>query len=129
MVDGELPESERIDPKLHAAYNEIAGSAEFAELRRRFLSFVVPATAIFMIWYVVYVLCNNWARDFMATKVIGNINIALVFGLLQFASTFVIAFLYSRHASRSVDPAADALHDRFVQLTSGDDDKEPGVRA
>ena len=33
----------------------------------------------------------------MGTKVVGNINVALVFGLLQFVSTFVIAWLYSRY--------------------------------
>ena len=41
----------------------------------------------------------------MDTKVVGNINVALVFGLLQFVSTFVIAYLYARHASQVTRPA------------------------
>ena len=41
-----------------------------------------------MVWYITYIICNNWARDFMDTQVVGNINVALVFGLLQFVSTF-----------------------------------------
>ena len=40
---------------------------------------------------------------------IGNINMALIFGLLQFASTFLIARLYSTHANKSLDPLADKL--------------------
>ncbi len=36
----------------------------------------------------------------MGTKLVGNINVALVFGLLQFVSTFLIAWLYSRYADR-----------------------------
>ena len=44
---------------------------------------------------------SNWATDFMGTKVVGNINVALVFGLLQFVSTFLIAFLYARYANSS----------------------------
>ena len=34
---------------------------------------------------------------------------ALVFGLLQFVSTFLIAWLYSRYADRKLDPVARRL--------------------
>ncbi len=47
-----------------------------------------------MTWYLLYVVMSMWAHDFMSTKVVGNINVALVFGLLQFVSTFLIAWLY-----------------------------------
>lgn len=104
---------------MHTAYAEIAESREFINLRRRFVNFAFPATAAFMIWYIVYVLCNNWARGFMDTPVIGHINVALIFGLLQFASTFLIAILYARHANRSLDPDAEALRSRFEQRTAG----------
>ena len=33
----------------------------------------------------------------MNTQVVGNVNVALVFGLLQFATTFGLAFLYGRY--------------------------------
>jgi uncharacterized membrane protein (DUF485 family) len=52
---------------------------------------------------------SAYARDFMGTKVVGNINVALVFGLLQFVTTFVIAWLYARFASRKLDPLADQI--------------------
>ena len=35
---------------------------------------------------------------------VGNINVALIFGLLQFVSTFLIAALYGRFANRKLDP-------------------------
>jgi uncharacterized membrane protein (DUF485 family) len=38
--------------------------------------------------------------------------VALVFGLLQFVSTFLIAWLYSRYASRRLDPLAEQLRGR-----------------
>jgi uncharacterized membrane protein (DUF485 family) len=63
------------------------------------------------------VICNNWARGFMDTQVVGHINVALVFGLLQFASTFIIAILYARHAGKSLDPLATKLRDEFDQET------------
>ena len=49
----------------------------------------------------------------MNIKVFGNINVALVFGLLQFVSTFVIAWLYSRHSDNVLDPLSDKLKAEF----------------
>ena len=102
------------DPSVYA---DIAGRDEFTELKRRYFNFAVPATVAFMIWYIAYVVANNWARDFMNMRVIGNINVALVWGLLQFVSTFLIAFLYSRHANKALDPLASRLRDEFDQRT------------
>jgi uncharacterized membrane protein (DUF485 family) len=45
----------------------------------------------------------------MGTKVVGNINVALVFGLLQFVTTFVLAYLYSQYSTRQLDPLARQL--------------------
>ena len=99
------------------SYAAIAAEPEFAELRRRYRRFAFPATIAFMVWYVTYVIFNNWARGFMATPVVGNINVAVVFGLLQFLSTFVIAFLYSRHANKELDPLATRLRNRSESET------------
>jgi uncharacterized membrane protein (DUF485 family) len=90
-------------------YLAVQQSAEFAGLRRALRNFVFPMAAGFFLWYALYVLLSAYARDFMDTKVVGHINIALVFGLLQFVSTFLIAWLYSRYAERHVDPIADRL--------------------
>ena len=99
------------------AYAAIASEPDFAELKRRYTRFAFPATIAFMAWYITYVVANNWARGFMDTPVIGNINVAVVFGLLQFLSTFVIAFLYSRHANKELDPLATRLRNRFESET------------
>lgn len=97
----------------HPIYAELHDSADFAELRKRYRSFAIPFTVAFLAWYLLYVAMSNWAGDFMSTKVVGNINIALIFGLLQFASTFVIAWLYARHMNTHVDPLARALTARY----------------
>jgi len=106
-------ESEALPVRDHQAYAAITQRAEFAELKRRYTRFAFPATAAFMVWYITYVICNNWARGFMDTPVIGNINVAVVFGLLQFLSTFAIAAVYARYAGRKLDPLADRLHADF----------------
>ena len=88
-------------------YRQVQDSPEFGELRRAIRGFVFPMTVAFFLWYALYVLLSAYARGFMAAKVVGNINVALIFGLLQFLSTFLIAWLYARFASRKLDPAAD----------------------
>jgi uncharacterized membrane protein (DUF485 family) len=97
----------------HPIYVHLHQSPEFPELRRKFRAFVFPATVAFMTWYLLYVVMSNWATGFMGTKVVGNINVALVFGILQFVSTFLIAFLYGRYMNDKVDPIARELEQRY----------------
>ena len=103
-AQAQLPSSEE--------FAEVQQSAEFGELRRSYRSFAFPLTVAFIAWYLLYVLLSNYAGDFMGTKLFGNINVALVFGLLQFLTTFLIAWLYSRFAGRKLDPTADAIRAR-----------------
>jgi uncharacterized membrane protein (DUF485 family) len=110
-------EADRLPTHDHEVYNTIAQESDFIELRRRYGSFAFPATIAFMAWYILYVVCNNWARDFMNIEVLPNINIALVWGLLQFVSTFAIAYFYARHARKSLDPLATKLRDEFDRET------------
>jgi uncharacterized membrane protein (DUF485 family) len=91
----------------------IQAGPEFGRLRKALRGFVFPMTIAFLVWYLLYVLLCAFARDFMSTKVFGNVNIALIFGLLQFVSTFLIAIWYSRHTDKKVDPLADELRDRI----------------
>ncbi|GAB3296848.1 DUF485 domain-containing protein [Parasphingorhabdus pacifica] len=88
---------------------EAHSSAEFVELRRRLRSFVFPMTGLFLVWYLLYVLLADYAHGFMSIKVMGNINVGLVLGLLQFVSTFVITALYVRFANRRLDPIAENI--------------------
>jgi len=97
----------------HAVYERMHASGDFQELRRKYRSFAVPWTVAFLVWYLLYVAMSNWATGFMSTQVVGNINVALIFGLLQFVSTFGIAWLYARHMNRHVDPVARRLEKQY----------------
>jgi uncharacterized membrane protein (DUF485 family) len=90
-------------------YERVQASPEFQELKRRFRNFAFPMTAAFIAWYLLYVLLSTYAVDFMSTPVIGNINIGLLLGLGQFVSTFLITWLYIRHADRKLDPIASKI--------------------
>ena len=94
-------------------YREAQASPEFTELRKRFRAFAFPMTVAFLSWYLLFVLLSTYAHDFMSTEVLGNINIGLIFGLLQFVSTFVITHLYVSHANRKTDPIADEMRERL----------------
>ncbi|MBB1246874.1 DUF485 domain-containing protein [Streptomyces durbertensis] len=88
---------------------EMHEDPRFKELRRRLLVFVFPMSAAFFSWYLLYVLMSAYARDTMATVLFGRVNLALVFGVLQFVTTFGIAVLYARYAARRLDPLAGEL--------------------
>ncbi len=103
---GELP------PDI-ARYQEVQASPEFADLRHRLRMFVFPVTAAFLAWYLLYVLLATFAAEFMSTKLIGNITVGLVIGLLQFVTTFAITTIYVRYANRRLDPPAARLREQI----------------
>lgn len=98
-----------------AEHERVQASPEFQELKRRFRAFAFPMTAAFIAWYLLYVLLSTYAVDFMSTSVIGNVNIGLLLGLGQFVSTFLITWLYIRHADRNLDPIAGKIRDEMEE--------------
>ena len=94
-------------------YREVQRSEEFAQLRRAQRSFAFPLTVAFVGWYLLYVLLSNYAGALMGRQVVGHINVAFVLGIAQFATTFLIAWLYARHAAARLDPKAEAIKARM----------------
>jgi uncharacterized membrane protein (DUF485 family) len=90
-------------------FTEVQQTEQFKELRKRHRSFVFPMAVFFLLWYFAYVLLADYAHDFMATPVIGNVNIGIILGLLQFVSTFAITMWYVSYANRRLDPIAANL--------------------
>lgn len=87
-------------------YLEVQRSAAFQEVRSRYRRFVVPATAGFFLWYVAYVVAATAAPGLMARPVAGAVNVAMLAGLGQFLSTFLLTWAYARHARLRRDRAA-----------------------
>lgn len=103
------PEPAESQPGDSSVWLEVQQSAEFVGLRRTLRRFIFPMTAAFLLWYTLYVIMSAYARDFMSIQVIGNINVGLIFGLLQFVTTFLIAWLYERFSSKKLEPVSDRL--------------------
>ncbi|GIE05416.1 DUF485 domain-containing protein [Paractinoplanes durhamensis] len=108
MTTEEVPASSSTE-----RYRAVQQSEDFQRLRRKLRNFIFPMTVAFFLWYLLYVLLSAYARGFMSAKIVGNINVALIFGLLQFASTFLIAWYYSRYANRELDPIADSIRNKL----------------
>jgi uncharacterized membrane protein (DUF485 family) len=100
-----------------SVYEQMQESSEFQELKRRFRRWTFPMTVAFLVWYLLYVVLSGWARGFMAIELFGEINVGLIFGLLQFVSTFLIAWAYARHAEKVLDPIADKLRHEVEEKT------------
>ncbi|WP_405978238.1 DUF485 domain-containing protein [Streptomyces sp. NBC_00158] len=96
----------RAAPGASEIYLEVQRSAAFQEVRGRYRRFVVPATAGFLLWYVAYVVAATAAPGLMARPVAGAVNVALLAGLGQFLSTFLLTWAYARHARLRRDRAA-----------------------
>ncbi len=103
---------EREVPRRHRL-GEGAGGAGVPGAAQRLRRFIFPVAALFLAWYLLYVLLASYAPEFMAVKVVGNINIGLLFGLLQFVSTFAITMWYVRFADKRVDPLSGAIRDEL----------------
>ncbi|MCF4140692.1 DUF485 domain-containing protein [Streptomyces sp. Tue 6430] len=98
-------------------YVEVQRSEAFQEVRSRYRRFVVPAVIGFFLWYVTYVVAATTAPAVMARPVWGAVNVALVAGLGQFLSTFLLTWAYSRHARLRRDRAALELRWDTQELT------------
>jgi uncharacterized membrane protein (DUF485 family) len=110
-----LPEltGESHAPISQAAFERVHGSEDFNRLRTTFRRFAFPMTAVFVVWYFLYVLLSTYAHDFMSLPFIGYINVGMAMGLAQFVTTFLITWLYVRHANRNLDPLAGQLRDEL----------------
>lgn len=104
-------------PTAADVYLEVQRSAAFQEVRSRYRRFVVPAVAVFLSWYVTYVVAATTAPGLMARPVAGAVNVAMLAGLGQFLTTFLLTWGYARHARLRRDRAALELRWDIQELT------------
>jgi len=81
-----------------ADWDRVIAMPEFQQLIAAKARFIVPATVFFLVYYLLLPLLVGYAKDFMDTKVIGQINIAYLFALSQFFMAWILAWLYLRQA-------------------------------
>jgi uncharacterized membrane protein (DUF485 family) len=99
-----------------AEYTALDASPEFQDLRSTYRRFVIPVTTGALAFYFAYVLLSVYAPGFMGEKLFGNINVGLVFGLLQFVMVFAITTIYVRFARNTLDPKAEKIRAAHARL-------------
>lgn len=109
-------------------FEQAHASEPFQRLKKTQRSFVFPLGIAFLIWYFAYVLLADYAHDFMATPVFGNINIGLLLGLAQFVTTFAITTWYVSFANRKLDPLADEIRSDLASGAYSAASSEEGKR-
>ncbi|MFD8973758.1 MULTISPECIES: DUF485 domain-containing protein [unclassified Streptomyces] len=107
------------EPSAADIYLEVQRSPAFQEVRRRYRRFVFPAALAFLLWYLAYVVAATAAPGLMARPVAGAVNVAMVAGLGQFLTTFLLTWAYARHARLRRDRAALELRWDTQEMTRG----------
>ena len=98
-------------------WGEVEQSEDFKTLRSEHRSFVLPLSLAFLVWYFAYVLLAAYQPTLMATPVFGNVNLGLILGLAQFATTWAITMWYVNRANKVHDPLAKKV---YAQIENGD---------
>ncbi|WP_335933617.1 DUF485 domain-containing protein [Streptomyces sp. PTD5-9] len=111
------PGASRRRPGAAEIYLEVQGGEAFQEVRRRYRRFVLPATLAFLAWYLAYVVVAITEPGLMSRPVAGAVNVAMVAGLGQFLTTFLLTWAYARHARLRRDRAALELRWETQEMT------------
>ena len=106
-------------PSAGDIYLQVQRSDAFQEVRARYRRFVVPMSVAFLVWYLAYVVAATTAPALMARPLAGAVNVAMVAGLAQFLTTFLLTWAYARHARLRRDRAALDLRWDTQEMTRG----------
>lgn len=95
-----------------ASWASVESDPEFRDLVHAKRRFILPATLFFIVYYFALPVLVGYWPELMSRDVIGEINLAYLFALSQFAMAWVIMVMYVRRA-RGFDRRVDALVGRL----------------
>jgi uncharacterized membrane protein (DUF485 family) len=85
-------------------WQAIERSREFQELVRKRRSFLVPATIVFLVVGIGYLLLAAFDHGLMGRQVLGGIPFAWLAALTQVLLTWVLTWAYLRRADSTFEP-------------------------
>jgi uncharacterized membrane protein (DUF485 family) len=100
-------------------WQAIEGSPEFQELVKARRSFLVPATIVFLVGAIGYLLLAAFAQGFMGKEILGGIPIAWVAALSQVLLTWLITWAYLRKADGTFEPLEQRAAEAATRATAG----------
>jgi len=86
-------------------WDKVAAMDEFKNLVAAKVTFIVPATIFFVVYYFALLVLVGYAPSLMKRQVWGAVNLAYLFALSQFIVAWVLAAWYVRAAGRFDDRA------------------------
>jgi uncharacterized membrane protein (DUF485 family) len=105
---GRMPEEEAV-----TATEAVGKDPEMVELEQRHSRFVWPATAFFIVYYMLLNILAGTSPELMGRKLFGEFTFGYLFALSQFAMAFLVAWVYSRWAATRMDPLATDLREKL----------------
>jgi len=97
-----------------AAWSVVEAEPEFRELMAAKRRFILPATVVFIAYYFALPILVGYFPGVMDRDVVGNVNLAYLFALSQFAMAWLVMWLYVRRARHF-----DALEHGIVRRHAG----------
>jgi uncharacterized membrane protein (DUF485 family) len=122
-----MPEPIRRFETSKTEWDRIAATQEFQDLMATKKVFIIPAFIFFIVYYFALPILVGYAPTFMATKVIGNVNLAYLFALSQFFMAWTIAFLYVK-AAGDFDRLAKDIIEKAEGQSGAQTNSEKGGR-
>jgi uncharacterized membrane protein (DUF485 family) len=100
-------------------WKAIEGAPEFHELVQSKRRFVVPAALVALAVFLTYLLLAAYARDFMATRILGGIPVSWALASLQVLLTWGVTWLYLRKADSEWDELEHRATARAIAAAGG----------
>ena len=97
------------------AFNPATADASIATLIAAKTRFLAPMIVIYMVGYIGLTVLAGFAKDVMALKVVGSLNLGFVLIALNYVLSWVLALVYVRVANTIFDPLAR----RVVAMMNG----------
>jgi uncharacterized membrane protein (DUF485 family) len=99
-------------------WEAVERSPEFQELVRRQRRFIVPATILFLAWFLGFVALCGYAPDFMGESIYEGFTVGYALALSQFLMTWGLGWLYTRKAEHEFDPLREKVRERALAMTT-----------
>jgi uncharacterized membrane protein (DUF485 family) len=100
-------------------WQAVERSPEFQELVRTRRSFLVPATIVFLVVAIGYLLLAAFADGLMGKQVLGGIPFAWLAALSQVLLTWVLTWAYLRKADSSFEPLEKRAAEAATRVIEG----------
>ena len=101
-------------------WQAIEASPEFQELVHKRRSFVLPATAFFLTWYLGFILLAGYAPEFMGERIYEGLTVGYCLALTQFAMVWILGIKYLRKADSEFEPLEQAAVDYAERIQAHD---------